>query len=131
MELVVKAAVICVVVALTAVLLQRDTPEMSLLLVLAAIAAVMTFALGFYHDLREMALTLLAETGLDGTLFLPILKIIAISLISRLGGDVCKDSGQSALASLVDMAGTVCALLAAQPLLYRALEILVDLGGYA
>ncbi len=131
MELVVKAAVICVVVALTAVLLQRDTPEMSLLLVLAAIAAVMTFALGFYHDLREMALTLLAETGLDGTLFLPILKIIAISLISRLGGDVCKDSGQSALTSLVDMAGTVCALLAAQPLLYRALEILVDLGGYA
>ena len=38
-ERLVKAAVICVVVALTAVLLQRDTPEMSLLLVLAAIAA--------------------------------------------------------------------------------------------
>ena len=127
MELVVKAAVICIVVALTAVLLQRDTPEMSLLLVLSAIAVVMTFALSFYQDLRQMAL-LLEETGLDGTLFLPILKIIAISLIAKLGGDVCKDSGQGALASLVDMAGTVCALLAAQPLLHRALEILVDLG---
>ena len=128
MELVVKAAVICVVVALTAVLLQRDTPEMSLLLVLSAIAVVMTFALSFYQDLRQMALLLLEETGLDGTLFLPILKIIAISLIAKLGGDVCKDSGQGALASLVDMAGTVCALLAAQPLLHQALEILVDLG---
>ncbi len=128
MELVVKAAVICIVVALTAVLLQRDTPEMSLLLVLSAIAVVMTFALSFYQDLRQMALLLLEETGLDGTLFLPILKIIAISLIAKLGGDVCKDSGQGALASLVDMAGTVCALLAAQPLLHRALEILVDLG---
>ena len=129
MELVVKAAVICIVVALTAVLLQRDTPEMSLLLVLSAIAVVMTFALSFYQDLRQMALLLLEETRLDGTLFLPILKIIAISLIAKLGGDVCKDSGQGALASLVDMAGTVCALLAAQPLLHRALEILVDLGG--
>ena len=128
MELVVKAAVICIVVALTAVLLQRDTPEMSLLLVLSAIAVVMTFALSFYQDLRQMALLLLEETGLDGTLFLPILKIIAISLIAKLGGDVCKDSGQGALASLVDMAGTVCALLAAQPLLHRAMEILVDLG---
>ena len=131
MELVVKAAVICVVVALTAVLLQRDTPEMSLLLVLAAIAAVMTFALGFYHDLREMALTLLAETGLDGTLFLPILKIIAISLVTRLGGDVCRDGGQKALASAMDVAGALCALLAARPLLTEALDVLVQLGGIA
>ena len=82
----------------------------------------------FSQGAAGTALLLLEETRLDGTLFLPILKIIAISLIAKLGGDVCKDSGQGALASLVDMAGTVCALLAAQPLLHRALEILVDLG---
>ena len=123
-----KAAVICIVVTLTATLLERDTPELSLLLVLATIAVVMTFALSFYQDLRRMALLLLEKSGLDGELFVPIVKIIAISLIARLGSEVCKDSGRKALAALVDISGTVCALLAAQPLLLRALEILLELG---
>ena len=128
MELVVKAAVICVVVSLTAALLERDTPQLGLLLILAAVAVVMTFALSFYEDVAELMDTLLAESGLSGTLFIPILKIIAISLVTKLGGDVCKDSGQSALADTVDIAGTFCALLAAEPLFREALSLLTGLG---
>lgn len=129
MELVAKAAVICIVVALTALLLERDTPELGLLLTLAAVAAVMTYALSFYQQVREMLETLMDQAGLDQALFVPILKIVAISLIARLGADVCKDSGHGALSSLMDMAGTVCALLAAQPLLERTLALLLGWGG--
>ena len=128
MELVVKAVVICIVVSLTAALLEKDTPRLGLLLVLAAIAVVMTFALSFYEEVRATAESLLEQSGLDGELFRPILKIIAISMIARLGGDLCKDSGQGTLASLLELVGTVCALIAAQPLLLRALEILLGLG---
>ena len=128
MELVVKAVVICIVVSLTAALLEKDTPQLGLLLVLAAIAVLMTFALSFYEEVRATAESLLAQSGLDGELFRPILKIIAISMIARLGGDLCKDSGQGTLASLLELVGTVCALIAAQPLLLRALEILLGLG---
>ena len=128
MELVVKAVVICIVVSLTAALLEKDTPQLGLLLVLAAIAVVMTFALSFYEEVRATAESLLEQSGLDRELFRPILKIIAISMIARLGGDLCKDSGQGTLASLLELVGTVCALIAAQPLLLRALEILLGLG---
>ena len=128
MELVVKAVVICIVVSLTAALLEKDTPQLGLLLVLAAIAVVMTFALSFYEEVQATAESLLAQSGLDRELFRPILKIIAISMIARLGGDLCKDSGQGTLASLLELVGTVCALIAAQPLLLRALEILLGLG---
>ena len=126
MELIAKVAVICVVVSLTALLLQRDTPELGLLLILGAIAVVMGFALSYYQEIREMVDALLSQAGLDGALFAPILKIIAISLVARLGGDVCRDSGQKALGAVVDLAGTFCALLAAEPLL-RAVEA-VDRG---
>ena len=37
MELIAKTAVICIVVSLTALLLQRDTPELALLLTLGAV----------------------------------------------------------------------------------------------
>jgi len=128
-ELIAKTAVICVVVTLTALLLQRDTPELALLLTLGAVTVVMLFALSFYGEVRAVFQAIWRETGLDGELFTPILKIIAISLVTRLGADVCKDGGREALASLMDMAGVFCALLAAEPLFSRALEILTQLGG--
>ena len=129
MELIAKVTVICVVVALTALLLERDTPELGLLLTLGAIAVVMGFALSYYRDIREMLDTLLGQAGLDGELFLPILKIIAISMVTKLGGDVCRDSGQKALGAVIDLAGTFCSLLAAEPLLRAALSLLTQLGG--
>ena len=81
------------------------------------------------EKIREMVDALLSQAGLDGALFAPILKIIAISLVARLGGDVCRDSGQKALGAVVDLAGTFCALLAAEPLLRAALSMLTQLGG--
>ena len=129
MELIAKVTVICVVVGLTALLLERDTPELGLLLTLGAIAVVMGFALSYYRDIREMVDTLLGQAGLDGELFLPILKIIAISMVTKLGGDVCRDSGQKALGAVIDLAGTFCSLLAAEPLLRAALSLLTQLGG--
>lgn len=129
MELVAKVTVICIVVALTALLLERDTPELGLLLTLGAIAVVMGFALSYYRDVREIMDSLLGRAGIDGELFLPILKIIAISLVTKLGGDVCRDSGQKALGSVIDLAGTFCSILAAEPLLRGALKLLTQMGG--
>ena len=129
MELVAKVTVICIVVALTALLLERDTPELGLILTLSAIAVVMGFALSYYRDVREMIDALLGRAGIDGELFLPILKIIAISLVAKLGGDVCRDSGQKALGSVIDLAGTFCSILAAEPLLWGALKLLTQMGG--
>ena len=129
MELIAKVTVICIVVALTALLLERDTPELGLLLTLGAIAVVMGFALSYYREIQEMVETLLGQAGLDGELFLPILKIIAISMVTKLGGDVCRDSGQKALGAVIDLAGTFCSLLAAEPLLRTALSMLTQMGG--
>ena len=56
-------------------------------------------------------------------------KTVGISLVVKVGGDLCRDAGGASLASVVETAGTVCALLAAMPLLRRVLELLMELMG--
>ena len=128
MELVIKASAICLVSALTALLLRRSTPELALLLSLAATAAVMGWAFSVARDVSTLWLELLERTQLNNALFLPLGKIIAISLITRLGSDICQDSGQKALSSAVELTGTVAALAAALPLFTEAMNILMRLG---
>ncbi len=128
MELLIKGAVICIVTSLLALLLKKNTPELSLLLTLAVVAAVMTAAFSLYEEISTVWELILDRTGLERELFSPLVKIIAISLITRLGSDVCQDGGQKALASTLELVGTGCALAAAAPLLGRAMEILLRLG---
>jgi len=101
---------------------------LALLLTLSAVVAVMIYALSFYRDLRMLFTVIWKPTGLDEEWILPVFKIIAISLITRLGSDICKDSKQSALAAVVDISGTVCALLSAKPLFGEVLTMMTQLG---
>lgn len=57
-------------------------------------------------------------------LFVPLLKTLGIAVVSKTCGDVCRDVGQSAMAGLVELAGTLSALLCALPLLTAVWETL-------
>lgn len=124
MELMTQAAGICVIAALLGLVLRRGSPEASLLLALAAVSAIL-LALGrplgellaFLDDLTEQA-------GVSPTLFRPLYKIVGIALVVKIGEGLCRDAGESALASVLELTGTVCALLAALPLLRSVLNLI-------
>jgi stage III sporulation protein AD len=56
-----------------------------------------------------------------------IIKAIAISLISQLASDVCKDTGQNALSTLCRIAGKVGLLCIAIPLIKDLLDFVYSL----
>lgn len=124
MELMTQAAGICVIAALLGLVLRRGSPEASLLLALAAVSAIL-LALGkplgellaFLDELTEQA-------GVSPALFRPLYKIVGIALVVKIGEGLCRDAGESALASVLELTGTVCALLAALPLLRSVLNLI-------
>ena len=67
------------------------------------------------------------RSGLPEALFAPLYKILAITLGVRVGSGLCRDAGEQALASVVETAGAVCALLTALPLLRSVLSMLLEL----
>lgn len=129
MELTSRVTALCVVGAILALVLKKTSPEQALLLVLcAAVAGLALLAdglgelVGFLRELGE-------RSGISETLFVPLYKTVGIGLVVKVGGDLCRDAGGVALASVVETAGAVCALLAAMPLLRRVLELLMELMG--
>ena len=127
MEQVFQVTALCLVGALLAVVVRRGSPELALLLTLAAAAAVL---LALAEPVRELMtfLTELGErSGVSRELFVPLYKTVGIALVVKVGGELCRDAGESALAAVVETAGAVCALLAALPLLRAVLSLLLEL----
>lgn len=127
MELSIQAAVLCVTAALLAVVVRRGSPESALLLTLGAAAVVLLSLAESLEALMDFLGRLVEESGLSRDLFIPLYKTVGIALVVKLGGSLCRDAGESALGSVVETAGAVCALVAALPLLRAVLALLLEL----
>ena len=127
MEQVIQAAALCVTGAILAVVIKKGSPEGALALTLAAAVAVLLFVSGLLEELLQFLTELGRRSGVARSLFVPLYKTIGIALVVKVGGNLCRDAGESALASVVETAGSVCALLVALPLLQSVLTLLMEL----
>ena len=107
--------------------LKKHTPELALLLAVAVCAAAALAAVRGVREVWAFLEDLLAAVEISSTLFLPLLKTAGIAVVTRIGADLCRDAGESAVASAVEMAGAMGALLAVLPLMQAAWEVLRSL----
>lgn len=127
METVLKIAAVCVLAAILALLLKKGSPEIGILVTVAAAAAAFRFLLGQFRELTDFFEELAAAANLGRELISPLYKSIGVALVVKIGGGLCRDAGESALAAVIETAGTVCALLVSLPLLGEVLSILMEL----
>ena len=126
MELILKAAALALTAALIGIVLRRTNPELTLLLSICTVVLIMGAALGFAKSFTELAQTVQRIFGVSETLIKPVIKCVAVAIITKMTSDLCKDSSQAAAASAVELAGTVCALCIIMPLL---MSMLTAIGG--
>ena len=121
-----QAAALCVIAALLGLVLRRSNPEITLLLALAAAAAVLLALAEPLTELLRFLERLAEQSGVSRTLLTPLYKTVGIALVVKVGGGLCREAGVSGLAAL-EFAGTICALLTALPLLRAVLELITEL----
>lgn len=121
MELILKAAALALTAALIGIVLRRTNPELTLLLSICTVALIMGAAVGFAKGFVELAETLQRIFDVSELLIKPVVKCVAVAIITKMTSDLCRDSSQAAAASAVELAGTVCALCIIMPLLMSML----------
>ncbi len=127
MDLMVKVAAGAITAAVLGVVLRKNTPELALLLALAAgprLVAQVADGVGAVVALME-ELTSLA--GLSEELLEPVVKTVALSILTRLTAEVCKSAGEGGVAAFVETAGTVLALVVALPLVRAVVLMMTEM----
>ena len=116
---------LCALCLLPILVLRKNAPEQALLLVLAIGAVVLARVLALAAPLLEQLRTLFDQAGVDSSHVSILLRTVAAALVSRLCGDVCRDSGSQTLGTVVELAGAAAALLIALPLLEAVAGLLL------
>jgi len=122
-----QISALCLIGALLVLVIKRGTPETGLLLTLAVVVIAFLVLIDPIKEILEFLNTLTIYSGIAQTMYVPLYKTLGIALIVRIGSNLCKDAGESALAAAVESAGAVCALLTALPLMQAVLSLLLEL----
>lgn len=116
MDIFVKCIAIAVLAAVSATMLRRYLPEVSVAVLIVA-AAFLIFlvgdilgnALGFISSLADKA-------NVADELLTPVFKVTAISILSKIACDVCRDAGANTLITVIELCAGVVSTVLAIPL---------------
>ena len=112
-----------------AAVLRKNTPELALLLILAAGLWMMSLAAQAMGAALALMRELADQAGLSEALLEPVVKTVALSILTKLTVEICRSAGEGGVAAFVETAGTALALLAALPLVRAVAQLMGELLG--
>lgn len=111
-------------VALAAiVLLKQIKPEFALLLKFATILLLGFLAFSVVSDAVSEIFSFGERVSIDSEMLKILLKALGLCLVAQITSDVCKDCGESALSTSVELVGKLSIVLMALPVAAQLIEI--------
>ncbi len=126
---VISGVALCLLGGALCVLISGYKPEYSMAIVICIgviiFGTVIVSAAPAFEELEA----LLSKTGLDSGYFKIALKALGVCYITSFAADICRDFGQSALASKAELVGKGAVFLLCLPLLRAVAEIALSFAG--
>ena len=127
MELMVRLAAVGITAAVLCAVLRKNTPELALLLALAAGVWMLFMTADTLSRGLEMLRELIGLTGVEEELLVPVVKVVALSLLTRVTAEVCRGAGEPGIAAFVETGGTALALGISLPLIRAVVTLMGEM----
>ena len=84
-------------------------------------------AIAIAGEVKQQAEEFMQNYSVDGAGIAAVVKITGIAYTAQFSADICRDAGESAVASRIELAGRLMMLLAALPMVFSAVEAICGL----
>lgn len=131
MDIAAKIAGIAMIAAVFCILLREHEKSLSVLASVLACMGILLLTLELLRPVWSVAEQLRRMSHLSDVMTAPLWKVVGIGLLTHMASGVCADAGESALAKIVEVSGSILAVYTSIPLLSAVLSLLETLLGGA
>jgi stage III sporulation protein AD len=115
------------IAALLSIVLKQYKPEFGMYISLIAGVIILLAVIREITPVLDTIGELIDAVSLDAVYGAALLKALAICYITQLAGDTCRDSGETAIAGKIEMAGKIAIVLVSLPLFKGVVDIVTGL----
>lgn len=122
---IVKIIGVAFVALIIVILLKQYKPEYAIYASIIAGAIIILMSLGKLSGIIDLLSNLASKTSVNGEFLAILIKITGIAFLTEFAVSVCKDSGETAIASKVDLGGKVIIIAISIPIISSLLETVI------
>lgn len=118
-----KILITLIIAAVFSLLLRQNRPEFSILLtIITAVISLLLILSALTEPLNTLSQKLSAH-GVELSYFKVALKALGIGYVTSFCADICRDAGQTSLASLSEIAGKCGIFILSLPLVFNIIDL--------
>lgn len=129
MEYFIQALIVAVIGIVLGAVIKKSHKELALLLSIACCVMIGIFVIRLFEPILSFLTRLRTMANLEKGLLAPVMKAVGIGILTQITSRICADAGESAVATLVELCGSILALYVALPLLEAVLEMVESMSG--
>lgn len=122
-----QVAVIAVAAALCAIVVKKQAPEIGFVLVLLSGVLILLLSYPAMKNILDLMTTLAETANLEPVVLSPVIKTTGIAITTKIAAEICRDAKEGGIASFLEAAGAVFALVVCVPLIEAVLSMVGDL----
>jgi stage III sporulation protein AD len=124
MAILIKIAAVAVVGSVLGLVIKKNSPEMALMLTISLALVALYLAFDTIKSVTDFIASLADAAQISPAVLTVVLKAVGISVVTKLSSDVCRDAGQTSVASGIELAGAFAALYIALPLFKTVMDMI-------
>ncbi len=121
---IIKIALIALTGVICAQVIKGFKPEFSIYIVLATVIIIFTLSIEKLMSVFSFLENIYGNITYGKTFFPIIIKVLVVAYIADFTSQMCKDSGEGAIAGKVELAGKIIIFYLAIPILLAILELI-------
>lgn len=118
---------LALITTISVIILKQQKPEIAVIVGVAGSVLIFFYLVDMISDVFGLFETVVSKTNIDSELFVVLIKIIGIGYITEFSANICSDSGNSAIASKIILAGKLTIFLLSVPIIISLIELIVGL----
>lgn len=118
---------LALIVTVISVVLKQIRPEIALQLTILAGASIFILVMSKIKIIVDLLQNLADQANISSYYLLIVLKIVGVAYLAEFGAQICRDAGEGALASKIELAAKVAVIVLAIPIIVAITESLIRL----
>ena len=122
---IVKIIGVGIIALIISVIIKQYKPEFAMYISIIAGIIILFLIIDKMYGIVTLLTNLSRKTGMNAEYLTILLKITGIAILTEFAVSVCKDSGESAIASKVDIGGKIIIISMSIPIINALIETVV------
>lgn len=124
---IVKIIGVGLIALIISVIIKQYRPEFAMYVSIIAGTIILFLIIDKISGIITLLTNLSKKTGINSQYLSILLKITGIAILTEFAVSICKDSGESAIASKIDLGGKVIVISMSIPIISALLEIIIKI----